>query len=84
MKRDRRSYISAEESLDHYDLKLMFPVLILVTIGIIMVYSASSVLALKKFGTDFYFLKKQALFAMTGFVGLVCGRHFPYSHLKSM
>ncbi|RPJ14227.1 MAG: putative lipid II flippase FtsW [Desulfobacteraceae bacterium] len=84
MQRDRRSYISADESPGHYDLKLMFPVLILVTIGIIMVYSASSVLAFKKFGTDFYFLKKQALFAMTGFVGLVCGRHFSYSHLKPL
>jgi len=49
-----------------------------------MVYSASSVLAFKKFGTDFYFLKKQALFAMTGFLGLVCCRHFPYRHLKPL
>ncbi|MBU1711910.1 MAG: putative lipid II flippase FtsW [Proteobacteria bacterium] len=84
MKRDRLSYISTDESLGYYDLKLMFPVLILVTIGIIMVYSASSVLAFKKFGTDFYFLKKQALFAMAGFIGLVCARHFPYGHLKSL
>ena len=84
MKRDRRSYISVDESVGYYDVKLMFPVLILVTIGIIMVYSASSVLAFKKFGTDFYFLKKQALFAMIGFVGLVCGRHFPYRHLKAL
>jgi len=84
MKRDRRSYLSVNESPDHYDLKLMFPVLVLVTTGIIMVYSASSVLAFKKFGTDFYFLKKQALFAMTGFLGLVCCRHFPYRHLKPL
>jgi cell division protein FtsW len=83
MKRDRRSYISLDQPSGSYDLKLMFPVLILVTIGIIMVYSASSALAFKKFGTDFYFLKKQALFAMAGFIGLVCARHFPYSHLKS-
>jgi cell division protein FtsW len=84
MKRDRNSYILADESAGQYDLKLMFPVLILVTIGIIMVYSASSVLALKRFGTDFYFLKKQALFAMAGFVGLVCGRRFPYGKLKPL
>lgn len=83
MKRDRRSYISVDQSSRTYDLKLMFPVLILVTIGIIMVYSASSVLAFKKFGTDFYFLKKQALFAMIGFIGLICARHFPCDHLKS-
>ena len=84
MKRDGRSYLSVDESPGYYDLKLMFPVLILVTIGIIMVYSASSVLAFKKFGTDFYFLKKQALFAMIGFIGLVFGRHFPYRHFKAL
>ncbi len=84
MKRDSRSYVSVDESVGSYDVKLMFPVLILVTIGIIMVYSASSVLAFKKFGTDFYFLKKQALFAMAGFIGLVCGRHFPYRHFKKL
>ncbi len=84
MKRDGRSYIMADESPGQYDLKLMFPVLILVTIGIIMVYSASSVLAFKKFGTDFYFLKKQAIFAMAGFIALVFGRHFPYRHLRPL
>ena len=46
-----------------YDVQLLFPVLFLVGVGIVMVYSASSALALKKFGSDFFFLKKQALFA---------------------
>lgn len=40
-----------------YDIALLFPVLFLVGIGIVMVYSASSALALKKFGTSYYFLK---------------------------
>ena len=44
-----------------YDIQLLFPVLFLVGIGIVMVYSASSALALKKFGSDYLFLKKQAL-----------------------
>jgi cell division protein FtsW len=38
-----------------YDVKLLFPVLFLVGIGIVMVYSASSALALKKFSTDYFF-----------------------------
>ena len=41
-----------------YDIKLLFPVLFLVGIGIVMVYSASSALALNRFGSDYYFLKK--------------------------
>ncbi|MCU0561224.1 MAG: putative lipid II flippase FtsW [Desulfobacterales bacterium] len=61
-----------------YDLQLLFPVLFLVGIGIVMVYSASSALALKKFGSDYYFLKKQAVFALIGICVLVAGRHVPY------
>ena len=61
-----------------YDIGLLFPVLFLVGIGIVMVYSASSAVALKKYGSDFLFLKKQALFALIGLIGLVICRHFPY------
>jgi cell division protein FtsW len=61
-----------------YDIGLLFPVLFLVGIGIVMVYSASSAVALKKYGSDFLFLKKQASFALIGLFGLVICRHFPY------
>ena len=54
-----------------YDLGLLFPVLLLVGMGIVMVYSASSALALKKFGSDYFFLKKQATFSIVGMVVLV-------------
>jgi len=65
-----------------YDARLLFPVLFLVGIGIVMVYSASSALALKKFGSSYFFIKKQALFALLGLVALVAGRHFPYRGLR--
>ncbi len=65
-----------------YDVQLLFPVLFLVGVGIVMVYSASSALALKKFGSDSFFLKKQALFALTGVLVLVAGRHFPYRYYR--
>jgi len=61
-----------------YDIKLLFPVLFLVGVGIVMVYSASSALALKKYGTDYFFLKKQGLFALAGIVTLVVFTHVPY------
>ena len=67
-----------------YDVGLLFPVLFLVGIGIVMVYSASSALALKKFGSDFYFLKKQAVFSLLGIVVLVMCRHFPYRLFKPL
>ena len=65
-----------------YDARLLFPVLFLVGIGIVMVYSASSALALKQYGSDYYFLKRQATFALAGIVVLVAFRHFPYRFLK--
>ena len=61
-----------------YDIGLLFPVLFLVGIGIVMVYSASSAVALKEFGSNYLFLKKQAFFALIGLIGLVFCRHFPY------
>ncbi|MFO7557522.1 MAG: putative lipid II flippase FtsW [Desulfobacterales bacterium] len=67
-----------------YDIKLLFPVLILVGIGIVMVYSASSAMAFKKFGTDSYFLKKQGTFALAGIVALVILRHTPYRLFRSL
>jgi cell division protein FtsW len=65
-------------------MKLLFPVLFLVGVGIVMVYSASSAVALKKFGTSYYFLKKQAIFAGLGVFVLVFCRHFPYRFYRPM
>ncbi len=68
---------NAAQRNSSYDIKLLFPVLFLVGIGIVMVYSASSALAMKKYGTDYYFLKKQACFALLGIVVLIICRRIP-------
>lgn len=68
---------NAAQQNSSYDVKLLFPVLFLVGIGIVMVYSASSALALKKYGTGYYFLKKQACFALLGIVVLIICRRIP-------
>ena len=65
-------------TIARYDIGLLFPVLFLVGIGIVMVYSASSAMAVKRFGSDYYFLKKQAIFSLAGVVALVACRHIPY------
>ncbi len=67
-----------------YDVKLLFAVLFLVGIGIVMVYSASSALALKKYGSGFHFLKKQAVFSLIGIVGLVIFSHVPFRIYRSL
>jgi cell division protein FtsW len=61
-----------------YDLGLLFPVLLLVGMGIVMVYSASSALALKKFGSGYFFLERQALFSLIGIVVLVAFSYIPF------
>jgi cell division protein FtsW len=58
--------------------------LFLVGVGIVMVYSASSALALKKFGTSYYFLKKQSIFALLGIIVLVVSCHIPYRAYRSL
>ncbi len=67
-----------------YDATLLFPVLFLVGIGIVMVYSSSSAIAMKKFSQDYYFLKKQALFALAGIAALITLRYTPYRIYRSL
>jgi cell division protein FtsW len=47
-----------------------------------MVYSASSALALKKFGGDTYFLKKQAVFAFVGILLMLAAYRLPIRTLR--
>ena len=82
--KDRRTTPSRGSKPSGYDARLLFPVLFLVGIGIVMVYSASSALALKRFGNSYFFIKKQALFALVGLIALVVGRHFPYRALRPL
>jgi cell division protein FtsW len=61
-----------------YDTKLLFCVLFLVGVGIVMVFSSSSALALKHYDTSYYFLKRQTLFSLLGICALVLLSHVPY------
>ena len=65
----------------HYNVKLLIPMLLLIGIGIVMVYSASSTLAQEHFNGEYYFLRKQALFALLGIIVLIGFKNFPYTYL---
>jgi cell division protein FtsW len=84
MASDKQKKQSDPKPSMQYDISLLFSVLFLVGIGIVMVYSASSALALKKFGTSYYFLKKQTIFALLGIVILVISCHIPYHVFRSL
>jgi cell division protein FtsW len=66
------------------DVMLLFPVLLLTGIGIVMIYSASSEIALKKFGNGYYFFERQLCFALPGLFALIVCRYVPYKWLRSL
>lgn len=55
---------------------------IFVFIGLVFIYSSSSVYALEKFGSAHYFVKKQLIGLLFGLIGLAIGRALPLSYLK--
>jgi len=56
------------KKLEEYDLIILTMVVVLTCFGVVMVYSASSIMAEKRFHDSFFFLKRQAVFAVLGFV----------------
>ncbi len=67
-----------------YDFKLLFPVLTLVGIGIAMVYSASSAIAVKRYGNDAFFLIRQMTYAFMGLIALFICKKIPYRFYKKI
>ena len=61
-----------------WDYTLVVPVLLLVGIGVAMIYSASCEIALKQFGNEYYFFKKQLIFAGLGSMVMLLIRFIPY------
>ncbi len=57
--------------------------LLLVFIGLIMVFSASAVIAKDRFGSPYSFLLRQLMWAIAGLVAMVVMMNFDYRRLKS-
>jgi cell division protein FtsW len=60
------------------EMRLWIGVLLLLAVGFVMIYSASSAIALRKFADANYYLKRQALFASAGIVVLLITSRIPY------
>jgi len=67
-----------------YDSLILTAVLFLTGIGIIMVYSASSVLAMKNYGSEYFFLRKQFTFSLLGCIVMIIFRNIPYQCYKHL
>ncbi|URN93181.1 MAG: stage V sporulation protein E [Candidatus Pristimantibacillus lignocellulolyticus] len=64
------------------DIWLLISILLILFIGLMMVYSASAVLAFHEFGDKFYFLKRQSIFAGLGLLSMFFMMNVNYSVWK--
>ena len=70
----------ADKGIDHV---LLFLTLCLVAIGMLMVYSSSSMLAFELYQEDsFRYLKVQLIASALGFIGMMCASRFPYQYYE--
>jgi cell division protein FtsW len=58
-----------------YDYMLLIPTLLLMTFGLVAVYSASSFIAEHKMGDSYYYLKKQGMFCLVGLFLMICAKN---------
>ncbi len=62
-----------------FDLALLFIIFALLGIGLVMLYSSSSIMAQERFGDSMYFLKRQILFVLLGLAALITCKNLPYA-----
>lgn len=75
----RREIEVNKGDMDHI---IFFVIIMLTLFGIAMVYSASYYTAQNKYGSAVFFAKKQAFFALIGFIAMVITSNFDYYLLK--
>ncbi len=67
------------------DVQYLFGLLaLLVTIGIVFVYSASSIFALENYGSAAYFMKKQLICLVLGLIGMFVIAAIPLNKIKQL
>lgn len=67
-----------EESKRKPDLWLVVTILMILVIGVVMVYSSSSIWSEYKFDDPWFYAKRQLLFAVTGLIAMIALSRIPY------
>jgi cell division protein FtsW len=60
-----------------YDYMILVPVIFLVGMGLVLVYSSSSHLAEHRLGDSYFYLKRQALFCLLGMALMIMAKNIP-------
>ncbi|MBQ8662925.1 MAG: putative lipid II flippase FtsW [Eubacterium sp.] len=66
----------------YFDYTLLFIIIFLLGFGLIILYSVSSYESQSNFGNSFYYLKRQLMFIVMGFVGMTIVSYIPYNFWK--
>lgn len=66
----------------HLDATFLVLVLVLLTFGLVMLFSSSYAFALENYGDSFHFIKRQAVFAVAGVIGMILVSMIDYHFLK--
>ena len=66
------------------DLPFLFLVLVLLVIGLIMLFSASYANAYYRYGSSYFFISKQAVFAAFGVAVMIAVSYFDYHHFHKL
>ncbi len=61
------------------DRLLILSTLFLVVVGIVMVYSTSYIMALTRYGDEYYFIKRHLLYVLIGICGFIVASRTPYA-----
>jgi len=72
------------KKLEEYDLVIMLMAIALTCFGVVMVYSASSIMAAKRFHDGFFFLKRQGLFALIGLAIMLVTMQINYQFWRKL
>jgi cell division protein FtsW len=65
------------------DWVLLWVVIALVCFGLVMVYSASSVVAQQRYGSEFYYIYRQLAWAVVGFAAMMALKRIDYRRLNN-
>ncbi len=66
------------------DTTLLLLTVSLTCIGVVMVYSSSAIMAAERFHDGFYFLKRQLLYTLVGFVLMAVATYFNYKNWRKL
>ena len=70
--------------LHNYEPIMLISVFLLLGIGLVAVYSASSVLAEQRFGDHYYYLKRQGIFCLFGLLVMILANNINYLFYRTL